>query len=270
MAEQIWGGGKELWRNIRPPLVPSQQDIDLLFDACGPELLQRSAARILVLGVTPGLISAPWPAGFELSAVDFDPMMIKALWPHEPPARATVFCADWKSMPFPDDHFDLVIGDCSFCALPSLADYAGVLSEVARVKKTDAPIICRFFMQSDPRLDTATLPERCTAGPFAHFSGPEKNLLIAIAASGADAVTHYDQVIGYVEDIWGNFEDYVAALGQIPDEVARAQAVFALPHQLNYPSLAQITAAFGAFGLTPQLRVPDYPSGPFCPTIRFA
>ena len=269
MTEQNWGGSKEIWRNIRPPLVPVQQDIDLVFDACGADLLQRPTARILVLGVTPALISAPWPTGFELCAVDFDPMMINALWPDEKPARASVICADWKSMPFPDDYFDLVIGDCSFCALPSLADYAGVLAEVDRVKKADARVICRFFMQSEPRLTLADLPDLCTAGALAHFSGPEKNLMIAIAASGEDAVTHYRTVIGHVEKIWGDFENYVTVLGQSPEEVARVKSVFSLSHQLNYPTLRQIADQFAAFGLKPQVRVPDYPSGPFCPTIAF-
>lgn len=264
-----WGVSNEIWRTIRPPLVPCEADIDLLFQACGPDLLARPNARVLVLGVTPALICAPWPTGFEFCAVDFDPKMISVLWADGLPARARVTCADWKEMPFPDDHFDLVVGDCSFCALPSLEDYYAVLREVSRVKRPNAPIICRFFIRPDIDLSLGNLPDLLKGPPFPNFSSPEVRLLISISARGEDAVTKFDEIPKLVEDVWGDFDAYLAALGQLDAEAERARATFSLPHRINYPSLQQISDQFSAFDLSQQVHFPDYPSGLFCPTIRF-
>jgi hypothetical protein len=269
MTNGDWGVSKEIWRTIRPPLVPCEQDIELLFQACGPELLARPNGRVLVLGVTPALICAPWPTGFEFCAVDFDPKMISALWPDGLPERASVTCADWKEMPFPDDHFDLVIGDCSFCALPSLGDSFDVLKEVLRVKRSEAPIISRFFIRPDMDLSLRKLPDLIKEPRFSTFSPSEVRLLISISARGEDAVTKFDDVPKLIEEVWGNFDAYLVALGQMDVDAARTKATFSLPHRINYPSLEQIKGQFSAFGLSPQAHSPDYPSGLFCPTIHF-
>ena len=269
MSNKDWGGTDKIWNSIRRPLVPCDSDLALIFDACGPDLLARQSARVLVLGVTPALVRAPWPAGFEICAVDFDPKMIKALWPEHPAGQSRIVCADWKSMPFPDDHFDLVIGDCSFCALPSLLDYRDVLAEVMRVKRSNAPIITRFFMQPETRLSLRELPKMVKVAPFSNFSPSEIRLLVGIAASGDDAVVKFDQIPQRVADEWGDFEAYIAALGQSGADAERTKATFSLRHQLNYPCLQQISEQFSAFGLALQLREPDYPSGHFCPTICF-
>lgn len=264
-----WGVNKSLWQSIKPPLIPSAEDASLMWSACPAELLARDHARVLVLGVTPALVNMPWPAGFEICAVDFDPAMIETLWVDGQDARSSVICANWSAMPFPDDHFDLVVGDCSFCALPGLDAYQAVLSEIVRVKRDDAPIICRFFMQSTPRLTMHSVVEKLGDPLLSQCAPAARRLLIPIAVSGEDAAVTYNCVEDRIACEWGPFDAFLAAMGLDGEEEARSRLAFSLPHRLNFPTLAQITRQFAAAGLTPTVHVPGYPAGQFCPTIRF-
>lgn len=264
-----WGASKEIWKTIGHPMTPSAQDVDLLIMASSAHLAATPEPRILVLGVTPALILAPWPSAAKINAADFDPAMIEILWPSAA-SNASVTCADWKSLPFPDDHFDLVIGDCSFCALPSLDDYQPVLKELARVKRSNAPMAFRFFVQPSPRLTLSGLPDIIGQSSLSHCSPSARRLLTAIAASEMDAVVRYDHVLRKIAEQGIDKDTFFKQVGLFGEERDRAIQTFLLPHQLNFPSIAQIEKEFSAFGFTMTVYQTEDPAGNFWPTIHFA
>jgi hypothetical protein len=161
---------EEIWQTIAPPYIPSAHDVELIQRACPSAIMaQDGAPRILVLGVTPALVAAPWPERSEIHAVDYDQVMIDLHWRQAEGRHC--HCARWQALPFPDRHFDLVIGDGSFNSLPSLDAYAQVLDEIARVRRPSAPLIARFFMQAQPRARLADRPGQASAA-FAGWRSP--------------------------------------------------------------------------------------------------
>lgn len=265
MSDSNWGTDAPMWRSIPPPFMPSDADVALLQAACPPELMHEGAApRILVLGVTPALVEARWPARAELHAVDFDQGMIEVLW--RPREGRHCHCAYWQDMPFDDGFFDLVVGDCSFNALPDTAEYDAVLREIARVSRPGAPLVARFFMQAEPRLTLADLPRAANA-EFAHFGPAAKRLLIPIAASGEDGSNHAIEIPAKIERAWGPVEEFLAELGLAGEDKERALRTFTFDQRLNYPARKTIAAIFGRWYAAVGFAFPDYDCGGFCPTV---
>ena len=269
MTKSNWGMADKVWNKVTVPYIPSPEDIALLRRASPAECFAEcpggsQPVRVLVLGLTPALIDAPWQSQCEIHAVDFDEAMMKRDW--KPRDRAQWHNANWNKMPFPSDYFDLVVGDCSFNALPSRDHYGAVLQEIVRVKRPLAPLIARFFLQSEPRL---TLPDvvGAIAGSADDFGPAAKRLLILIAASRADGTVHPRDIPARIAAQWGKIEDYLAALGKSPAEIAHAVMTYESQVHLNFPNQTQIIEEFGHYFAGIEFQFPAYAAGNHCPTV---
>lgn len=266
-----WHGHAGEWKRakVRAPWVPTRDDIALMRDACPASLIASNRARVLVLGVTPAIVLAPWPEGFEITAADYDQDMIDALWSAEAANRAEVIRADWAALPFPDDHFDLVVGDGSFCALPSLGHYPAVLAEILRVARPSAPIIARFFMRPD---QPPTLHEIVSADSIAlqvDHDPSELRFLTIMATCDPDGVMAHQKIAGKIQREWGDLDSYIAAVWPDEQEAATFRLAFERQQCLNFPTRRQIDEQFARFGLKGTAFTPGYRLGALCPTIRF-
>jgi hypothetical protein len=226
---------------------------------------EDSAPRVLVLGVTPALVDLPWPMRAEVHAVDYDQAMIDMLW--RPGSGRHCHRARWQEMPFPDGFFDLVVGDCSFNALPAPDDYADVLREIGRVRRAAAPLVVRAFVQSEPRLTLAGLASNADT-VLAGLRTAEVRLLIAIAAAKADGTLHFTDIPGRIREEWGDVEDYLAALGHLPADIERTKSLFVLDQRLNYPTEHELAERFAPWFGRVEFAYPDYAVGRNCPNMR--
>lgn len=269
MARQSWGAHVEGWKTIRPPWTPCEEDIELALRICPKDLLLRDRVRVLVLGVTPRLVHAPWPSHFEIYAVDFDRGMIDVLWQEGASPRIHLACADWRNMPFPDGHFDLVVGDGSFCALPGLSHYSAVLAELQRVRRPGARIITRFFMQTQPRARLSDIADFEAGLRLPGLTAVELRFLTLIAVCGEDATMRHGEIAPMIESFWKDLESYIAAVWPEASDARDFRLLLERDQSLNFPTIAQITEQFAPFGLKPTVHFPGYAAGRFCPTIRF-
>jgi len=264
MSDSNWHVDGQLWPTIKPPLVPRDEDIRLVLEAAKPALEDLShLPRILVLGVTPALLDAPWPEGSEIHSVDYDQVMIDVFWKEREGRHC--HCERWQAMPLPDDFFDLVVGDCSFNAMPGLDDYPAALKEISRVSRPGAPLVCRFFMQADPRLSLENLPTM-TGG----FVSSSVRLLLAIASAGENGSLRFGDVPGQIAAAGYDFDEYLRLLGHEEADLERTKKVLQSDQRLNYPSRRQILAHFEPFYSRIEFEYPSYDVGAYCPIVRFS
>jgi hypothetical protein len=271
VLSSTWRGHSEVWRQngVRPPWVPTEEDVLLMQRAC-PELASFSEkTKVLVLGVTPAVVMARWLEGFEVKAVDYDPDMIAALWQPEAGDRAEAICADWSAMPFPDDEFDLVVGDSSFCALPSLSHYRAVLAEIMRVKRPEAPIITRFFLRPDNPPAFSDIVDPGGTLLLKEHEQTELRFLTIMAACDPDGIMDHQQIAQKIRSRWGDLDAYIDAVSSDEAEASRYRLAMERTQCLNFPSLGQIRDQAGSCGLSPTVFLPTYRLAAFCPTIRF-
>lgn len=266
-----WRGHVNVWRNngIRPPWVPTFEDVTLMQRAFSEGIPSSRKARVLILGVTPAIVMARWLEDSEIMAADYDKDMIDALWPADAGNRTQAVCADWSALPFPDDHFDLVVGDGSFCALPELTHYPAVLAEILRVKRKAAPIITRFFVRPDASPTFHHIVSEDGILMLPDHEPSELRFLTLMAACDPDGVLDHQTIAEKIRRQWGDLDRYIAAAW--PDEQAAAMFRLVLERKqcLNFPTYRQIDEQFAPFGLRGTAFVPSYRVGACCPTIRF-
>jgi SAM-dependent methyltransferase len=157
MAQDYWKNTTlNLKPPVRPPWHPSREDGAFMREWTRPILEKASVQRILVLGVTPEVVQLGWPLDAHIVGIDSSPAMVASLWQGNGSTPSHVTCARWQQMPVSDGAFDVVVGDGSLNALPSLDEYGEVLDEVSRVLKPGGVLVLRCFVRP-PNVET---PER--------------------------------------------------------------------------------------------------------------
>ncbi|MDW7674878.1 MAG: class I SAM-dependent methyltransferase [Bacillota bacterium] len=117
-----------------------------------PELRKKALSyakgRVLEVGVGTGMNLSFYPAGCEVTGIDFSPGMLAKARKKVPLADVPVVLEemDAEAMSFPDDSFDTVVATCVFCSVP---DPVKGLMEVRRVCKPEGQIILLEHVRSE-------------------------------------------------------------------------------------------------------------------------
>ena len=112
-ASTHWRAFAAQYGLIESPLRPCEEDVRIVEEmiAAETELFGAGAKkRAWLLGITPEIAMARWPQDVDLLAVERVGAVIDAAWPGDTESRRAI-CADWLRAPFPDESFDLAIGD---------------------------------------------------------------------------------------------------------------------------------------------------------------
>lgn len=136
---------------IGSPLRPCAEDIRIFDEmlAAEPEVFGAAAKkRAWLLGVTPEIATARWPQEVELVAVERVQAMIDSVWPGDTVSRKAI-CADWLDVPFPDQSFDLAIGDGCLTAVGFPDELSRLLASVHRCLRRDGYLMLRLFCRPD-------------------------------------------------------------------------------------------------------------------------
>jgi len=265
MANSTWGTDVKIWPKMDPPFSPARADIEILRRYGNIQSLDDSGgARVLLLGLTPTLVDAGWPMGTVLHAVDYDQAMVDALWK----VKRGAYChlARWQEMPFQDDLFDLVIGDCSLNALPSLEAYDEVFREITRVRRPESKLISRFFVRPEPCFSLADI----AAGAVVDLSkcnAAGKRLLILLAATQEDGRLFFRDIERKIIDQWGDVNSFLLELQMTEEDVNRARQTYRFDQVLNFPTQKQIEERCLEFFVKLEFIVPEYILGKFCMTL---
>lgn len=113
-------------------------------------LVGSLGGRVLEIGAGTGLNAAHYPASVtELVLTEPEEAMADQLRAKPEAARATVVQASAEALPFPDAHFDAVVGTLVLCTVPR-PDAA--LAEIRRVLKPGGRLVFMEHVRSpDPR-----------------------------------------------------------------------------------------------------------------------
>lgn len=149
-TEELWSQQASRWAHVGAPTRPTAEDGRLMLESLTGLWTDASRARrLIVLGVTPEVVSLPWPTRGELTAYDASAAMIAAAWKAHPELPSRVVRADWRALPLPDGSVDLAAGDGCLTALPGLATARAVAAELARVLAPEGRLVMRCFLRPD-------------------------------------------------------------------------------------------------------------------------
>jgi SAM-dependent methyltransferase len=147
----LWRTLATQWHLLDSPVRPCVED-GYIFEgmlAAETDLFDKSGSkRAWLLGITPEIASARCLQGFDLVAVERVRAMIDHVWPGDTGARKAI-CADWIHAPFPDESFDLVVGDGSLTPAGVPEHLPELLSSVHRCLRSGGYLLLRLFCRPD-------------------------------------------------------------------------------------------------------------------------
>lgn len=132
------------------------------------------AGKVLEVGVGTGKNFPYYPAGAEMTAIDFSAAMLtRAERKTAPHARPVLRLMDVQQLDFPDNSFDTVVGTFVFCSVPQPLQG---LQEVRRVLKPGGRLLLLEHVLSSRRVPAALM----------HFINP---LIVALVGANINRNT---------------------------------------------------------------------------------
>jgi SAM-dependent methyltransferase len=267
-ASQLWESNARHWDSIGFPLHPSPQDIAILSRLLADLGAALARPRACLLGVTPEIALMRWPPETRLFAFDYNPAMIKTVWPGARLANAAVACANWARMPVADAACDIVVGDGCFSALDYPEGYAAVSSEIRRILRPGGLFAVRAFIRPDRPEPVGTVFDDLRAGRIGNFHIFKWRLNMALHGDLAAGVRLSDSW-----DAWRQAFPDPAVLARTLnwpiEEISTIDAYRGVDTRYTFPTLEELREALASYFLEMACVHPGYELGERCPTLLF-
>jgi SAM-dependent methyltransferase len=255
-----------LWSSAGPPLRPSPRDTAVLVEHAALAFAQGAPTRVVVLGLTPESITAAYPTGTSLVAVDHSQAMIDRMWPPEGrPEDSRVALADWAKMPIGSESVGLVAGDGCNVLLPWPDGISDLLAELHRVLAPEGRAALRVFLRPDVATTVEQVQQDLLEGRVESVHALKLKLHAALhGASGPGTL---------LDDTWKAWkslklpDDLAGRPGWTPAELETIEAYAGMTTRYYLATIAEFRAL-----LAPLFRevdhVPgDHGMGALCPTF---
>ncbi|MEZ4400120.1 MAG: hypothetical protein R3B06_08885 [Kofleriaceae bacterium] len=265
-----WPRHARQWARVGPPLRPVADDVAVVeaLAATCPRGSGRGP-RVAVLGVTPELVAARWPAGTTLLAIERAAAVIAALYPRAgAPAGAVAVQGDWLALPVGAAGLDLIAGDGATSNLVFPDGYRALAGEVARALAPGGRLCLRLFTAPPVRESLADVGAALAAGSIGSFHAFKWRVAMAIqpAERNVAVAAIRDAVVGLVPDRAA----LAAHTGWARDVIDGIDVYRGSTLRYSFPAQAEVEAVVAERLALIAVRTPRYELGERCPTLIWA
>ena len=265
--DEPWAAHARNWSRLGAPLRPNAEDVKRLHAAwthsLEPAILSSRKIDVLILGVTPELVSHRWAPKFQLCAVDASEAMIKEVWPGDTDGRKA-FCGSWLNAPFVDNSFDLIVSDCGLTPLAAPGQVAAFGKELRRLIRNEGRIVMRHFAPPAHPIRVEQLVQLAESGALRNFHELKLRFLLALSAT-RPAV--------HLGDAWERFNRHFPDRGKLAERldcpletISTIDAYRNRDTRYAFPTLPELARQFRDFSLGSGPAA-TYPLGECCPVI---
>jgi SAM-dependent methyltransferase len=174
--------------------------------------------RAWLLGLTSEIAAAPWMGDIDVVAVEKVQAMIDAAWAGNT-GRRWAIRADWLHAPFPDESFDLVIGDGCLTVVGYPEGLTALLASVHRCLRPDGQLMLRLFCLPDLAETPEAVMAALRAGEIGRVDVLKWRLVMAVQGmAGSHDVCPHDAWTVWNQPRW-NARDVAERLGWSAAEV---------------------------------------------------
>ena len=268
-AHAHWNSISRAWDLYSSPLRPCDEDLAIFrrFIRDYTDVPADVRAAALMLGVTPEIATMDWPAGTELTGVDWSPAMVANIWPGDVAGVRIARCADWLALepgPYP---FDFVIGDGSLNTVRYPAQCDRLLARLRRLTRPRSLLIVRAYTCPPRRETIGDLVALARAGAVANFHAFKYRLAMALQP---DVETGIEA--NKVWRCWTSLDFDGAELSKLPGWSREVVGTIALYRdstvRLSYPTLEELLVRLRAAGIeVVGQELPRYEMGALCPIV---
>ena len=271
LATEPWSLHASGWSQVGPPLRPSPEDLQRVQIAWADSLPGGIPARrldILSLGVTPETALFPWAPDFDLTAIDRNREMIRAVWPGDEPNRRAV-AGNWLRMPFAKASFDLILSDFAFGMLVGADQLLGLAVELRRVLRPDGRVVTRHFARPAQPESVDAIAQAAGAAQMRNFHELKLRLLMAIESKTPETGVRLSEVHDCFQRLFPDRALLASRLGCDLRTVSTIDVYRGLDARYAFHSLAEVARAFHDFHLA-KGPAGQYPSAELCPVFSLA
>ncbi len=181
-AGALWRKLAVQWGLLGSPVRPCLEDVLIIEEMLAAETTLFDTARrkqAWLLGITPEIAAARCLQDFDLAAVERVRAMIDHVWPGDTDRRRAI-CADWVHAPFPDECFDLVLGDGSLTPTGVPDQLPHLLSSVHRCLRSGGYLLLRLFCRPEVDETPETVIEDLLSGAIGSIHAFKWRLSMAV------------------------------------------------------------------------------------------
>ena len=249
---------------------PGAEDIRIIEETLADraDMFGNTASkRVWLLGVTPAIAEARWPQGIKLVAVERVQAMIDQVWPGDTVSRRAI-CADWLDAPFPDQYFDLAIGDGCLTAVGHGDELSRLLASIHRCLRRDGYLMTRLFCRPDIAETPDAVIAALESGAIGSFHAFKWRLAMAVQGmDDAPAVA-----VDAIWQIWNaariDWRALAEARGWAPAEVATMDFYRGSPARYNFMRHDDAIRRLARAGFDPVAkRTGSYELAERCPIV---
>jgi len=254
---------------IPAPSAPAAGDLALYASLAAKlvESLGGSAPDALMLGVTRGIATMPWPEGTALAAIDWSQGMIRHRWPFDAVSHPVILIVgDWRQMPLRDASRDLVLGDGCYAAMDSFAACDGLHGELSRVLRPGGHFVQRCFLRPEKPERVDQVFEDLFEGRVGSFEVFRRRLAMAMHRA--------DRVAVSASEVWDAWHARVPDPGSLARRCGWPQETFGnmerwrgLDLRFPFPTLSEVRDMTRRHFDLVDCRHPDYELGDRCPML---
>lgn len=200
------------WDLLGSPVRPCVEDIGVIEEMLSAEtnLFDKAGGKkAWLLGITPEIAAARCLHAIDLVAVERIQTMIDHVWPGDTDGRRAIR-ADWVHAPFPDESFDLVIGDGCLTPVSFPDQLSGLLSSVHRCLRRDGYLMLRLFCRPDVAETPGAVIAALRSGAIGSIHAFKWRLAMAVQGT----IDGPDVALDEVWQVWNAAHIDVAALAE--------------------------------------------------------
>ena len=267
-SNSVWRNHANQWDKFGPPLRPSIRDGELMMEAVRAALSEKSdPLTVAILGVTPQVISLPWPAYVRLEAFDQSAEMIATVWRPAAHVPSSATQARWQCLPLSNQSVRIVVGDASLNALPRLSEYSEVLSELVRVLEKNGIVGVRCYIRPDANEVLEQIAVDAFAGKILGFHALKWRIAMALSHGPEFSVAVAD-ILAAFETLFPDRDALARVTGWPLDVIDMIDAYRGANVRYNFPTMGAFQTACAPYFVVDDVAYGEGELAERCPTVR--
>lgn len=217
--------------------------------------------------LTQELFRLDWPSETQVTAADRSAEMIQAIWPGT--AEQAVLC-DWCDLPFPAQHFDMIVNDGGLHLQNYPAGHWRFVRSVYRVLKPGGHFVIRLFARPEHPDPPESVIQDFREHQIANFHALKLRLAMALNRS-PDQGVRVQSVYEYMMVELGSLQDIATYAGWPIADVETVLSYRDSDDTYHFLTERESIAALTEGGEMELLgrRTGSYPLGERCPVLGF-
>jgi hypothetical protein len=264
---KTWNDVASRWNDWGPPLRPCSEDLQIMQAMIADWHRKNPVEKphVFLCGVTPEIVTMPWPFPIELIGMDQAESMVRLVWPGDLRGVRQGVVGNWLESGLAAGSQDLVIGDGGFGFFAYPDAQRALLSELKRVLVPSGLFVYRHYAQIENQESPDQVLNAARSGGIGNFHAFKWRLAMALQADSASGVRQQD-----VWTTWTAARIDPTLLPQ-PGWSQRAVATIELYREkqarLYFPTVREFTALLEEQYSEIKIEYPGYELKERCPTL---